>query len=575
MHFDDRLDTVLRLPATSEAFARIQYRQLIDILGSDQPQDDVTGIEEAYRRLDELSDSITAGIRADMLRPTLARLRNPRLLAHLAEREPSVASAAIGAADLSESEWLALIPALPVRARGILRHRRGLGPEVDRLLDRLGVMDRGLPPAHEPLELVDELEPEGPAIAPQQQSHPDADAPSDPASPGRTSDIAALLKRIEHFSKTRRESLAMASPGDAPRLPLDDHDEALQTVSAPPFDFATDTEGRITWAEPPVAPMVAGMRIASAGTDGALVSQPDAATAFRHRQPLRNVLVSIAGAPAVSGDWHIDAVPRFDAGIGGFSGYAGRFRRPQPDDLALTADIEAQSEANRIREIIHELKTPANAIQMSAEIVQQNLFGPTPHEYRALAAMIASDVAYVLAGFDELERLAKLEAGAIGLDEGECDLATVTGTIVEHLQAFTAKRQSGFAFECDEAPIPVSLDGAEAERLVWRLLAVLAGEAVPGESLTLRCSQEDSQAVLAAKLPASLASRDNESLFHAASNGSSAQKAISAGMFGSGVSLRLARAEAKAAGGALQRDGNHLSLRLPLLLEPVSNRETA
>jgi hypothetical protein len=212
---------------------------------------------------------------------------------------------------------------------------------------------------------------------------------------------------------------------------------------------------------------------------------------------------------------------------------------------------------------------------MSAEIVQQNLFGPTPHEYRALAAMIASDIAYVLAGFDELERLAKLEAGAIGLEEGECDLATVAGTIVDHLQAFTDKRESGFAFECDQAPVPVSLDTPEAERLVWRLLAVLAGEAAPGERLALRCSRDNGHAVLSAELPVSLASRGEEALFHSASNGASAQKAISAGMFGSGVSLRLARAEARAAGGALQRDGNDLSLRLPVSLEPVSNRETA
>jgi two-component system, OmpR family, sensor kinase len=38
MHFDDRLATVLRLRAQGTALARIQYRQLLDLLGT-QPSD--------------------------------------------------------------------------------------------------------------------------------------------------------------------------------------------------------------------------------------------------------------------------------------------------------------------------------------------------------------------------------------------------------------------------------------------------------------------------------------------------------------------------------------------------------
>ena len=64
-------------------------------------------------------------------------------------------------------------------------------------------------------------------------------------------------------------------------------------------------------------------------------------------------------------------------------------------------------------------------------------------------------------------------------------------------------------------------------------------------------------------LPARLTAEDN--LFAATTR--SAESAINAGLFGTGFALRLARAEARAAGGTLRRDGATLVLTLPLLTE--------
>jgi hypothetical protein len=579
MHFDDRLETVLRLPVNSKALARAQYRQLLDIIGSAQGNTEGPQIDSAYRKLAELAVTIPADERAEMLHPSLSRLRNPRLLAVLADGEPSIASAAIGTARLSEDDWLALIPALPVRARGILRHRRGLGPQIDMLLAQLGISDRGLPPAdidarsavgeredEEPLELVELAADEAPLDEPQQG----APTANNDRTAARTSeaenDIATLLKRIEEFSKTRREG-----PGpnikqtDTPRLPPEDHVEESQTKRTAPVDFATDTVGRIFWANEAVAPMVVGLRLAPLNQDGALAAPADITRALRHRQPLRNVPVSISGAPAVSGDWQTDAAPRFDRNLGSFTGYSGRFRRPAEDLESSSLSDPGPVETDRVRQILHELRTPANAIQISAEIIQQNLFGPTPHEYRAIAAMIASDIAYVLAGFGELERLAKLEGSVIDAPEGTGDIAAVTGSIVDQLQAYTEKRESGFAFNPTENPIHVGIAEEEVERLVWRLLAALAGEAAPNERLVLSCAQVDDQAVLVAELPAALAARDDEALFRSDADADTVRRTLSAGVFGAGFSLRLARAEAKAASGSLKRDGNHLYLILPAL----------
>ena len=135
MHFDDRLATVLRNTAGSETIARAQYRQLLDLLGTSPSDAHDPQTDAAYLRLTELSQRIPAAARAAMLGEPILRLRSPRLLTHLAEAEPVVAAAAMAGARLDEDQWLDLIPALPIRARGLVRHRDDLGPAVEALLE--------------------------------------------------------------------------------------------------------------------------------------------------------------------------------------------------------------------------------------------------------------------------------------------------------------------------------------------------------------------------------------------------------------------------------------------------------
>jgi len=222
-----------------------------------------------------------------------------------------------------------------------------------------------------------------------------------------------------------------------------------------------------------------------------------------------------------------------------------------------------------MRQVLHELRTPANAIQVAAEIIQQQVFGPAPHEYRALAASIASDCAHILAGFEELDRLVKLETGALALEAGDCNLGEVIGTTLARLRSWTEPRNTGFAL-AGELPtgalaegLAVAIDRAEAERLVWRLLAALAGSTVPEEWLALAWMQDDTAITFTMTLPAALAAREGEDLFASGEAGRS--PVLTTGMFGVGFTLRLAAAEATAAGGRLQRLDNQLVLTLPRL----------
>ena len=147
-------------------------------------------------------------------------------------------------------------------------------------------------------------------------------------------------------------------------------------------------------------------------------------------------------ASAISGEWTLDAQPGFSF-EGHFTGYVGRLRRPLTNP-EQPVPAEAR-EADRIRQLLHELRTPVTAVQGYAEVIQQQLFGPAPHEYRALAAAIAADAARILAGFDELDRLARLETGALGIEPGEADIARLTRRIVDQLAPVLAAREAGIA----------------------------------------------------------------------------------------------------------------------------------
>ncbi|MFC0590725.1 sensor histidine kinase [Novosphingobium aquiterrae] len=568
MHYDDRLGTVLRLRADGPAVRRIQYRQLLDLLGTLPSEARGDQVDCAFTRLADLAATIPPEERAGMIRDRGLRLRSTRLVANLAGDDSLVAQAALDRAELGEDEWLDLVPALPIAARGHVRRRRDLSLAVEAQLARLGIRDRGLPPARSAV---------ADAPAHRAANHIDTlieSAP--PAAPSAAPDqgIGAIVRKIEAYRKARQVVDHVPANTDAPRLPLDEDHlfEAPAQVRA--FDFATDAAGRVVWADPGSAPMMIGRAL------GALDERAHGPLreALRGRQPLRALGLTLEGAPAIAGHWQVDAAPWFDPLTGRHLGWRGRMRRPTETRAEAPAAPRQRpdSQADRIRQMLHELRTPVNAIQGFAEVIQQQLFGPTPHEYRALAATIAGDAARMLAAFEELERLAKLESGAVEIEAGQTDLAAAVEATVAQLAAHTRQRGSGFAVKIAAAPLAVPLARIEVERLVWRLLATLAGVSGPGEVLRLKLQRRNANIRLDVALPAILAVRDEKALFETSAG--AVPQVIAAGVFGVGFALRLVAAEASAAGGRLVHKGDRLRLILPGLTataDPHSDSDTA
>src|SRR5690606_15238351 len=216
---------------------------------------------------------------------------------------------------------------------------------------------------------------------------------------------------------------------------------------------------------------------------------------------------------------------------------------------------------DRMRQLLHELRTPVGAIQGFAELIQQQMFGPAPNEYRALAAAVAVDAARLLAGFDEIDRLARLESGALRLDEGQSDFRNAVAGIQRRLDGVLRPRSARIDLAVRGGPFVVAMEETDALQLAWRVLATLAGALAPGEVIDVVLTGDGAEMTIEADLPASLAAETD--LF--AATAPAQPRAISAGMFGSGFTLRLARAEAAAAGGSLAQHEDRLQLTLPVL----------
>jgi len=556
MLFDDRLATVLRSPARSETGARTQYRQLLDLLGSMPGSEQSEWLDAAYTRLGELAAELPQAVQSEILRAPGLRLRNRMLVAWLARREPQAAAAAMATAHLSERDWLYLIPRLPMTARGFLRHRRDLPLSARQVLERLGVQDLVLP--EPPAEAR-------PAVARPTAQEPTTHPELEEAASG--AGIGALVRRIEAFQRARREG----SPAARSSLPLDESRALDPDIvrRARAFDFSTDASGVVDWADPAIAPLVVGVVLGGARPGAVAELEAAAAKEMARRLPLRDRRIILTGLPEIAGAWRLDAAPFFTPATGQFAGYRGRMRRPSA--AAVPSAAAAPGQADRMRQLLHELRTPVNAIQGFAELIQQQMFGSAPNEYRALAAAIAVDAARLMAGFDEIDRLAKLETGALHLEPGQSDWREVVATILRRLEGVLRPRSARLDLTARGSPFTSSLALDDAMQLAWRFLATLAGAVAPGEILELDLASDGATISLEAELPTAL--RDVEDLFAASAPGPA--RAISAGMFGAGFALRLARAEAEAVGGKLERKGEWIRLVLPALTAPraIHSRE--
>lgn len=554
MRFDDSLDTVLGADMATAFGAQSAWRQLTDLIGRGR----VAPGAKAIAQLRTIRARVPMPIRAASAR-NLAFANPPAELVRLfAEDEPSVAAPVIAVARLTGEEWGVMLPHLPPTSRSLLRHRRDLPSETVRALNSFGRSDFALPRpdgASEPIIAsieaiapVASIVPDRPIVSDiPQRSEPVPSVPANdanpPPAPRGPFPIADLVARIDAYQRNHgglgRPPRAVASDG-----PIDH------------FCFETDATGTIRWVDgAPREPLIGVLLgTGSAQVDGVVSG------AFRRRASFADARLVIAGSSTAAGQWQLSATPAFDPGSGRFTGYRGVARRPRADQRAEPMPRNSPS-PEALRALVHELRTPTNAISGFAEMIEAQVLGPAPDVYRERAAAIRHDTHGLLAAIDDVDTAARIEQDALVLRPGVVEVAPLLKRAARDLEPLMLLRQS--VIDIDAGPPGLSIAGDEVAvaRLISRLMALAVGASAIGERIAIMVSSKDGQARVAVERPLAFAAWPGEALLSLEGEDQEGT------LLGTAFGLRLARNLAGELGGSLKIGEQRLTLRLPAALD--------
>ena len=178
---------------------------------------------------------------------------------------------------------------------------------------------------------------------------------------------------------------------------------------------------------------------------------------------------------------------------------------------AAEEPAEALADPDSLRELVHEIKTPLNAIIGFAEIIEGQYLGPAEPPYRERAHEIVKHARLLLLAIDDLDFAAKAHSSA-----GPADRSVDIGALIERmtpaLRGLAADRKA----EVDQSPMPRGVT-AEAEpeiadRLIFRMCSALIQQAEPGERLRLVVERASERWRVSMSRPASLAPMTEEQL---------------------------------------------------------------
>ncbi|WP_338061595.1 HAMP domain-containing sensor histidine kinase [Sphingomonas pollutisoli] len=575
MRFDDSLETVLSADMSTPFGAQSAWRQLVDLIGRGR----AGAGPETMARLRVLRDAVPVTVRAASAR-ALAAAEPPAALVRLfAEDDAAVAAPVLRAARLDEHAWIALLPGLSSVARSVLRHRRDLPVGVTRALEAFGSVDFVLDASPEALatvetprkpvlvarapdpEAVAEPEPARetsfasiasiahglPVVAEALRQH---NAPPAPTADG-TFEIADLVARLDAFHRERDEN---GAPAQAEMFDL-------PTIDARAFQFETDASGTIRWVEGVSRAPLIGLSLDQIG-EGAAIDGV-ASGAFRRRSGFANARLVVAGTSDAAGQWRISAMPVFDRASGRFTGYRGSARRPRVEESAELSRDRGRAGPDALRQLVHELRTPANAIAGFAEMIESEMLGPVPPVYRGRAGAIRDQVHALLGAIDDIDMAARIDTRALDLRQDAVPLAPLLARIVGDLAPLADLRSA--TIDCRAAPdLVIAGDDRAVERLIGRLFATLLASAQAGERIGVTARIEDAQAVIVFDRPRALVAYPADGLLRIDAETEAEQ--AGAPLLGTGFALRLARNLAGELGGSLTLGDAVLTLRLPAVV---------
>lgn len=513
VRFDDRLRTVMMQPVGDAHDRTVRWRQLVDLLSRPHDEIDAALLDAALTMVQSGMRSIPKAVRAATARSIAGRAAEPRLLAIFAGDKLEVAAPLLAAAPLDDAGWATVEAAASSEISAFIETLRSAAPKA---------ADTVVAQA-EPSDLD-----QGPSIG-------------------------EMVARIERLKSKRDVSPASNLPEfelveDSPA-----HSQSSSSGASNLFRWECDASGQISWVEgAPRGALVGRSLPAEEGAPRELVR------AFNDRLPFDGTPLRLP-TPALAGDWRLSGIPAFSPTDGRFMGFRGIARREGVEDAPTEPALPASvADAEALRETVHEIKTPLNAIIGFAEIIDGQYLGPAHRNYRSRAAEIASQARMLLAAIEDLDLAARLQAVEQG--ESTAELADLLPPIAEELGNRALIRDVKLRITTSLGTLRCGVESDLARRMIRRLLSAAVDAAPDGQLVEVDVRQAKRQIILSVTRPASTRHLSDAEVLDPAFQ---AEEGSDPAQLGLGFALRLVRGLARLAGGDLQIATSEFKLVLP------------
>jgi len=517
VRFDDRLLTVLNQPAEDRHDAAVRWRQLVDLVARAGANGASPVTANALAAIREEAPRVEEAVRAATARAVAALPLPLGLLEYFASDSLSVAAPVLAAATLDTRQWQALIAVADEETRAFIQ---ALHPDLK-------------------TEVAAQVEARQMARVAAEAGAVEAPPPA-AGSPS----LQDVIERIER--RRRLRSGQVAEPAES----------APATPGSPAlFRWECGPGGEIAWVEgAPRGPLIGRSIARPQDANGDRVDD-DVVRAFAVRAPFRDALLTVGGAGPASGEWKISGLPAFEPSDGRFAGYRGvALRKTQESAVEpLHRMPDMLSDPDSLRELVHEIKTPLNAIIGFAEIIEGQYLGPADRGYRDRATEIVRQARLLLTAIDDLDFAAKMHS-ASGTGRDRVDAGALVDRAARELRDLTAGRGIETDLLRPRGEVPAAVQPELADRLLFRLFSAVAEQAQSGERLQLSVEQASGGVRVSISRPQAVRRLPDSELFDVAPGRDGAR---------GGFSLRLARGLARIAGGDLVSSRDSFSLVFP------------
>jgi hypothetical protein len=486
---------VLDQPASDPHDRSVRWRQLVELVARAGDETDRAVVARAISQIREDFHAVGERVRSAAALAVAPLLLPVDLVTIFASDSLSVAAPILASARLTASEW---------------RHVSSAASNECGVF--VATMRSDQPPSPSPKARVE-------------------DSVESAASVPSISDVVARIERLRQMRETEVvEAAPPAQFDDPPRL----------------FRWECNESGEIEWVDGAPRGALVGRSIAQAGPDHELARSVE--RAFASRAPFHDGALELAVGSALGGTWKISGVPAFERTSGRFAGYRGIAERPS--ETAYLSDSTPNASSHSLRELVHEIKTPLNAIIGFAEIITGEYLGPAETRYRERAGEIVAQARLLLTAIDDLDFAAKAQAAAKAAGHSGANLNSLAEDVASSLQDFA--NHHGVTLEVSAATevVAVAVEEELAKRLIERMCTAMMQRGTRDERFRLSVDGAGNTSHVSMNRPASLQSLSDDELL-----------GLGGDAVAEGFTLRLVRGLARIAGSELVISPESVALR--------------